>query len=86
MDWRHRAQCLDEDPELFFPHGTSGPALDQLALAKAVCAGCAVRAECLSWALTSGQDSGVWGGCCEQERRDLRAAPQRRWMTGANPS
>ncbi|MFC4950728.1 WhiB family transcriptional regulator [Pseudonocardia sp. GCM10023141] len=53
--------------------GTSGPALVQIAEAKAVCARCPVTAECLGWALASGQDSGVWGGLTDAERRDLRA-------------
>ncbi len=37
MDWRHRAICRDEDPELFFPVGNSGPALVQITEAKTVC-------------------------------------------------
>ncbi|MER5838702.1 WhiB family transcriptional regulator, partial [Streptomyces sp. NPDC002130] len=56
MDWRHNAICRDEDPELFFPVGNSGPALAQIADAKVVCNRCPVTAECLSWALESGQD------------------------------
>lgn len=71
-DFRHRAVCRDEDPELFFPVGNSGPALLQVADAKAVCRQCPVISECLSWAMQTGQDAGVWGGMSEDERRALR--------------
>lgn len=69
MDWRHHAACKDEDPELFFPVGTSGPALLQITEAKSVCRRCPVVAECLTWAITTGQDFGIWGGMSEDERR-----------------
>ncbi|MDQ1705293.1 MAG: WhiB family transcriptional regulator, redox-sensing transcriptional regulator [Frankiaceae bacterium] len=71
MDWRHRAACRDEDPELFFPIGTTGPALLQIDEAKAVCRECHVVDDCLSWSLETGQESGVWGGLSEDERRAL---------------
>lgn len=72
MDWRADAACRNEDPELFFPLGDSGPALLQIEDAKTVCRSCLVATECLSWALESGQDSGIWGGMSEAERRALR--------------
>lgn len=72
MDWRHRAACLDEDPELFFPIGVTGPALAQVEEAKKVCMRCDVRSECLQWALDNGQDHGVWGGLSEDERRSMK--------------
>lgn len=71
-DWRHRALCRDEDPELFFPIGSMGGALRQIERAKAVCRRCLVWQECLTWALTSGQDAGLWGGFTAEERRTLR--------------
>ncbi|MEJ3652506.1 WhiB family transcriptional regulator [Actinomycetes bacterium KLBMP 9759] len=74
MDWRHRASCRIENPELFFPVGTSGPALLQIAEAKTVCRRCTVTSECLTWALDSGQDAGIWGGLSEDERRIAKRA------------
>ncbi|RFS85139.1 WhiB family transcriptional regulator [Actinomadura spongiicola] len=72
MDWRHRAACRDVDPELFFPIGNTGPAILQIEEAKQVCRRCDVTDACLRWALESGQESGVWGGMGEDERRALR--------------
>ena len=82
MDWRHSAACRHVDPELFFPVGNTGPAIAQIEEAKKVCVKCDVREACLQWALESGQDSGVWGGLSEDERRAMkrRAARHRARM------
>jgi WhiB family redox-sensing transcriptional regulator len=44
----------------------------QIEEAKAVCRRCPVVDTCLTWALESGQDAGVWGGLSEDERRALK--------------
>ena len=72
MDWRHDASCRDVDPELFFPIGTTGPALAQIEAARAICGSCEVQGSCLEWALATGQDAGIWGGVTEEERRTIR--------------
>ncbi|GAA3381189.1 WhiB family transcriptional regulator [Streptomyces sannanensis] len=76
---RPRPACADADPELFFPIGNTGPALLQIEEAKAVCRRCPVMETCLQWALEHGEDTGVWGGLSEDERRSMkrRAARQR---------
>ena len=71
MDWRQGALCREQDPELFFPIGTTGPAAVQEDEAKAVCRRCPVVEPCLTWAIDTGQDAGVWGGTSEDERRLL---------------
>ncbi|GAB2789306.1 WhiB family transcriptional regulator [Streptomyces chlorus] len=71
-DRRTRAACRNEDPELFFPIGTSGPALLQTEQAKGVCRRCPVQQQCLDWAMDTGQSLGVWGGTSETERRALK--------------
>jgi WhiB family redox-sensing transcriptional regulator len=73
MDWRDRAKCRDEDPELFFPVGSTGPAVQQVERAKAVCRRCPVVRQCLSWVMANGPDYGVWGGLSEDERQRLRS-------------
>ncbi|MGH3758030.1 WhiB family transcriptional regulator [Actinophytocola sp.] len=76
-DWRNRAACRDEDPELFFPISDVGPAARQAEQAKAVCARCPVRAQCLNFALDNGLDHGIFGGTTERERRELARRTRR---------
>jgi WhiB family redox-sensing transcriptional regulator len=73
-NWRQAAACRDTDPDLFFPIGSSGPAVSQVAEAKQVCDSCPVRTPCLGWALRHWQNHGIWGGMTEPERETLRAA------------
>ncbi|MEU3058543.1 WhiB family transcriptional regulator [Streptomyces griseus] len=77
-NWRLHAACREEDPDLFFPIGSTGPAVVQEAEAKTVCRSCPVQAACLEWALENGQDSGIWGGLSETERRALKRRSRRR--------
>jgi hypothetical protein len=71
-DWTD-AVCREVDPELFFPIGDTS--YRQIEDAKKVCAGCPIRSKCLDWALETRQDSGVWGGLSERERREIARVP-----------
>jgi WhiB family transcriptional regulator, redox-sensing transcriptional regulator len=73
-DWRDQAACTDTDPDLFFPIGSTGAAIEQIESAKAVCMQCHAQRSCLEFALTTNQESGIWGGTSEEERRKLRKA------------
>lgn len=66
-DWAAQSACTKVDPETFFPDSQPGPAA-----AKAVCAGCPVRRECLVAALARNERFGVWGGLTERERLNLK--------------
>jgi WhiB family transcriptional regulator, redox-sensing transcriptional regulator len=68
-EWWSLAACQSADPDLFFPISGSGPARVQVERAKAVCARCPVRGDCLRYALAAGPLQGVWGGLTEEERR-----------------
>ncbi len=64
--WVSYAAGRDCDPDLFFP----GPEADT-ARAIQICDSCAVREQCLDYALTVRERYGVWGGTTERERRRM---------------
>lgn len=59
--------CAGTDPEMFYPG--RGESTRE---AKAVCAQCGARDECLDHALANNERFGVWGGTSERQRRRLR--------------
>lgn len=74
QEWRSKAACRNSiSPSEFFPDPSDGIANER---AKSVCDICQSREACLEFALATNQDSGVWGGTSEDERRKLR----RRWL------
>ncbi|MGW2749296.1 WhiB family transcriptional regulator [Streptomyces sp. NPDC001450] len=65
VQWVELAACRSTDPEELFGQGA------EQHRAKPVCAGCAVRTECLAEALDERIEFGLWGGMTERERRSL---------------
>jgi WhiB family redox-sensing transcriptional regulator len=70
--WHLRAACRGPESVLFFPP-TLGERRDERELrearAKAICAHCEVRRDCLDFALRVREPHGIWGGLTEAERR-----------------
>ena len=66
-EWMQHGACVGEDPDLFFP-SEGGPATK----AKAICAVCPVRVECLTFAVSEPISFGIWGGLTPRERRRVR--------------
>lgn len=69
MSWRDEAACSGMDVNIFYPE--QGAGMPQTKRAKAICARCPVRIECLNDALARNERYGVWGGMSERERRRL---------------
>lgn len=66
LTWQGDALCAQTDPEAFFPE-KGGSAR----VAKAVCAQCTVRQECLEYALSHDTQYGVWGGLSPKQRQRI---------------
>lgn len=66
--WHRDALCREVDPDCFFPEDTDLIDKQIWLLAKKMCMGCEVRAECLLWALRERETWGIWGGLGPSER------------------
>ena len=72
--WQQRAACRGEDSTHFFAPGYFEKRHEKdarEAVAKAICARCPVRPDCLEYALDVRETHGIWGGLNEMERRAL---------------
>lgn len=67
LSWQDAAGCRGADQDLFFPERGASTRK-----AKAICAACPVREECLEFAIRHGERFGIWGGLSERERRKIR--------------
>jgi hypothetical protein len=70
-DWRSQAACKDVGPDIFFPTSDKANAYDR---ARAICAQCSVRADCLDYGMsiqTRHFGFGMWGGLSPLERRGM---------------
>lgn len=64
--WRQAALCAETDPKLFFPE------IGQSTIsAKKICMSCAVRVECLEYALDNDEEYGIWGGKSRNQREEI---------------
>lgn len=65
--WVGYAACVDVPTHLFYPDKHH-----KAEAAKAVCARCPVREQCLNEAMSRRDPHGVWGGLSPEERKSLR--------------
>ena len=74
MEWAAAAACRGAQREAFFPPNSIERREDRLereAIAKRICAGCAVLEQCLALAVRNHESHGIWGGLNEEERKVL---------------
>ena len=68
-DWMRDTPCQQTDPDMWHPEPKDSATARR---AKAICRTCPVRAECLTHALATNEQEGIWGGLVLKERRKLK--------------
>lgn len=75
VNWRDDANCLDDDPELFFPESEQDT--EQIENAKRKCGACAVIVSCFVDAVDNSINHGIRGGLTEGERKIAKRLSRR---------
>jgi WhiB family transcriptional regulator, redox-sensing transcriptional regulator len=77
-DWQVKAACRGpQNAAVFFPpprFERKHEKLERETAAKGICRSCAVRRDCLDYALSIREPHGIWGGLNENERKQILAA------------
>lgn len=74
--WQIRAACRGPQAIVFFPpthFERKDDKLEREQRAKAICASCGVKDDCLGYAMQIREQHGIWGGLNESERKLLLA-------------
>lgn len=74
-EWQLKAACRGPQAAVFFPPASPERREEKRqreANAKEICSACAVRDECLEYAVGIREQHGIWGGLSENERRELQ--------------
>ncbi len=83
QQWMAEAACgaPNVPHEWFFPDESKG---ETPVKAISVCNGCIVKDECLVYAVSTGQEQGVWGGKSERQRRREKRRANEQALKKAN--
>jgi WhiB family redox-sensing transcriptional regulator len=70
LSWKRYGACHGKPPDWWYPVSETLVS-DETLEAKALCEGCPVSQQCLTYALAH-EDHGIWAGTSERERRRIR--------------
>jgi WhiB family redox-sensing transcriptional regulator len=74
--WQIKAACRGPQAAVFFPpphFERKDEKSERESRAKSICATCAVKRDCLDYAVAIREPHGIWGGLNENERKALIA-------------
>lgn len=71
LAWQDDALCGGLSSTVFFQECSGVEGTRNIEMVKKMCQRCAVRQQCLEYALANDERWGIWGGTTERERRRM---------------